>query len=433
MRPDSPHSRARYAAEDAASPITRTAGIPDSATTTAVPAKASLLSKSKHRLMTNKDILAKKYVQRKAALAQKGAQLKKLKRDIKIADYLKPDTSKVTYGRTPDGTVFPVPVTEDMVTALFDPSKPKSLADILTLTILTSYVILLFVLPSSIRKWVFLAIYTVSRLSYNGGLGYLLYQQSFHRRLTQWAAQSQIFAKPGPNAGYLKRTTYSLVKRELSTKMGKDYKFDAVPLEYNTWLLFRRLVDLILMSDFTSYMLLAACCFNVPENQSMTLHIGRWAAGIFLFVFNLFVKLDAHRVIKDYAWYWGDFFFLEDLQLCFDGIFELVPHPMYSVGYAGYYGISLMVASYTLLGVSVAAHVLQFVFLFLVENPRTFSVLVFAADVQLTNRSQTSRRHTRRPSRHKQLSRHGIFSTSHRLINEFHDKYYTQISLSACR
>ncbi|KAK9430888.1 phospholipid methyltransferase-domain-containing protein [Lipomyces doorenjongii] len=256
-----------------------------------------------------------------------------------------------------------------MVTALLDPRKPKSIADILTLTILTFYVALYLILPSNFRKWTFFGIYAISRLSYNGGLGYLLYQQSFHRRLTEWAAKSRIFNRPGPNASVVRRTTYGIIKRELSAKMGSDYTFETVPLEYNTWLLFRRVVDLILMSDFTSYILFAVACASIPENQTMALHVGRWAAGIFLFLFNLWVKLDAHRVVKDYAWYWGDFFFLEDLELCFDGIFELVPHPMYSVGYAGYYGISLMASSYTLLFVSLAAHACQFAFLFIVENP----------------------------------------------------------------
>lgn len=41
---------------------------------------------------------------------------------------------------------------------------------------------------------------------------------------------------------------------------------------------------------------------------------------------------------------------------------------MYSVGYAGYYGIALMMASYKVLAISIVAHAAQFAFLVLVEN-----------------------------------------------------------------
>ena len=104
---------------------------------------------------------------------------------------------------------------------------------------------------------------------------------------------------------------------------------------------FRRAVDLILMSDFTSYCLFACACAGRPEHESIVMTTVRWSVGLALVVFNLWVKLDAHRVVKDFAWYWGDFFFLIDQDLTFDGVYEIAPHPMYSGTSSGclpYYG-----------------------------------------------------------------------------------------------
>ncbi|KAJ3206302.1 phosphatidylethanolamine N-methyltransferase [Clydaea vesicula] len=150
--------------------------------------------------------------------------------------------------------------------------------------------------------------------------------------------------------------------------MGKNYKFDENPIEFNSWVLFRGLVDIILVNDVASYIIFCFAFYNSPDNLTYIDYL-RYAGGVVMCTFNIWVKSDAHRVVKDFAWYWGDFFFLIESSLVFDGVFEMAPHPMYSVGYMWFYGASLITKSYVVLFVSLAAHAAQFAFLYFVENP----------------------------------------------------------------
>ena len=255
-----------------------------------------------------------------------------------------------------------------MVSQLLSPTEPKNVSDVAILAVLASLISALFWLPSYLQVPVFAVTFLFWRAAYNVGIGWLLRQQSDYKRLVIWAKKLHVFENPksGENPH---PSVYRLLKRELETKIPKDYNFETAPIEYNTWLVFRRIVDVILMCDFVSYFCFAIACARLPPDERWFMTLGRWTAGIALFLFNLWVKLDAHRVVKDYAWYWGDFFFLIDQELTFDGVFEMAPHPMYSVGYAGYYGISLMAASYKVLFISIIAHAAQFAFLTLVESP----------------------------------------------------------------
>ncbi|OTB05495.1 hypothetical protein M426DRAFT_319759 [Hypoxylon sp. CI-4A] len=283
-------------------------------------------------------------------------------------DIITTPKNRKTYGRTKDGTVFTVPTTHDMVSQLLDPREPKNLSDVIVLAVLAAHILTLYFLPASLKRPVFAAIFIFWRASYNLGIGILLRLQSNDNKLVAWAKEWKLFENPSTGKNP-RPWLYKRLKRELEIKIPEDYEFEKAPIEYNTWLVFRRLVDLILMCDFVSYCLFAVACGHRPAGESPYMTVTRWAFGWLTIGFNLWVKLDAHRVVKDYAWYWGDFFYLVDQELTFDGVFEMAPHPMYSIGYAGYYGISALAASFAVLFISIAAHAAQLAFLVLVENP----------------------------------------------------------------
>ncbi|KAH8920071.1 hypothetical protein BT69DRAFT_1284313 [Atractiella rhizophila] len=270
---------------------------------------------------------------------------------------------KIVYGKTPSGTVFPLPTTHSFLHSLFSPSTHKSHLDILLLFLLGIQVFLFFTLSNGTARWFFMLYFAAWRAAYNGGLGWILKRQSERRWIVREVQRRGWFDETqNPRVR-------NWIKAELECKMGSDYNFESLPLEYNVWLLFRHLVDIILMNDFLSYCFFAVSWLQFPRGHSVLFHVIRWVGGWSLIGFNLWVKVDAHRVVKDYAWFWGDAFFLTLQELVFDGVFEMAPHPMYSVGYAGYYGLSLIVCSETVFFVSLVAHACQFAFLVWFENP----------------------------------------------------------------
>ena len=305
-----------------------------------------------------------------------------------------------------------------MVSQLLSPSEPKNLSDLIVLFILGLHILGLWLLPHPSRIPAFAVLFTFWRASYNLGIGCLLQMQSHHKMLVRWAKKWGIFINPSTGRNPHPKL-FNFMKRELETKIPKDYKFEEAPIEYNTWLVFRRVVDLILMCDFVSYCLFAVACGGRPDGETALGTTARWTAGLSLVVFNFWVKLDAHRVVKDFAWYWGDFFYLIDQELTFDGVFEMAPHPMYSVGYAGYYGISLMAASYKVLFISIAAHAAQFIFLVWVENPhieRTYNSPPPRRRCNQLDSAQRDRPPSSDSNEAPPLLKHGQPSSVHNLI-----------------
>lgn len=222
--------------------------------------------------------------------------------------------------------MFVVPHTPDMLSSIFDPREPKTPLDLLTVGLLTAQVLTYFYLSRTTAKFFFFALFAFWRFAYNGGLGWLLKQQSERNWLVK-TVRKKGWLDQQKQPEIAKR-----VKQHLYKKMGSDYQFDKVPQDYSIWLLFRSIVDVILLNDFTAYCLFAFSCTRMPEGHSWMMHFLRYVAGVVIILFNLWVKMDAHRVVGDFAWYWGDCFFLLQQELQFDGVYEVAPDPMYSIG-----------------------------------------------------------------------------------------------------
>eukprot|EP00796_Vickermania_ingenoplastis_P001708 gene1709-1060_t len=260
-------------------------------------------------------------------------------------------------GVVPGGKTFKFPDTMDVMEALSTPNSLRRPGAIIWVgSFLLTWMTTAFYYFGMLPLWFFIAQHLFWRLAYNAGLGCMLKVQSNGRKFETF---------------YKKAIQYKAVKWFLEASVvfhdGSTFRVADYPDEFNAWMLFRQFENVVLANDLTSYMVLSLVCTNFCTLTWSDLP--RVVLGVMSVPFSLWSKTDAHRVISEFAWYWGDFFFLVKKDLVFDGIFQMFPHPMYTAGYGFIYGLPLIGNSFTLLWVGIAAHLCQILFLLFVEGP----------------------------------------------------------------
>lgn len=163
-------------------------------------------------------------------------------------DAAKPMQVDATYGRTPSGDIFLAPPTHDFLNTLSSTLFTSTLTQLTLLTLIAQPIIYYLLGPGRTRQIFFFLEFAFWRASYDAGLGWMLRRQSERkwivRKLRSWGILDRATTKDGGQP-----SAWSIWwKRELEAKLGAEgYRWEGVPDEFNAWLVFRQLVDVILL------------------------------------------------------------------------------------------------------------------------------------------------------------------------------------------
>ena len=97
------------------------------------------------------------------------------------------------------------------------------------------------------RSAFFLVYFAFWRGAYDFGFAWLLRKQSEKKWIVKNLKQRGWLDVNSTTGGEEGRVWAKWWKRELEMKMGEGYKWEDVPPEFNSWLIFRQLVDVVLL------------------------------------------------------------------------------------------------------------------------------------------------------------------------------------------
>lgn len=193
-------------------------------------------------------------------------------------------------GTTSDGTQFIVPDTHNTL-ATFDPRNFNA-ASLLSASLVALNLFSMLYLTKS--RWPHILVFAFWRCCYDVGLGLILQRQSSHEAFARWYRNAMEYYAP---ESFQHRLLVHLAKSQL---VDKSLNVNSLPSDFRAWLVYKNFVNVILVNDASSYLLLGVRCANLPSSISILL-LGQYALGIGLCFFNYWAKVDAHRCIGEYV------------------------------------------------------------------------------------------------------------------------------------
>lgn len=318
--------------------------------------------------------------------------------------------------RTFDGRPFRAPLTRDLLKTLLTPNAIGP-AELITLFIIfLQFLSLVWV--TRISPLFYVLNFAFWRLSYNVGLGILLRFQSQSQSITRLVDNLQSDARALLH--WIVRRAALSTTSSLTIQNGRPSQIDvsSLPNDFIAWLAFRAVATCVLANDGFSFAMVAVVymsrSLSLSSPLSIIASVVSCVVAIPLAGIAVWAKLRAHQRLRDFGWFWADFFFLLDYSssspsdeskpsietpststasqstpdastkgsLVTDGVFAVFPHPMYTAGYLIYFSVAIASRSYVVLAIAAATHILQLLFLFIVEEPHM--VKIYASPLEST-------------------------------------------------
>ena len=188
-------------------------------------------------------------------------------------------------GFTDEGDRFLVPETLDTVATLLPWNWSITSVLTLSLLLLNAYCIAF----ARWSKWPHVFYFLFFRVCYDVGLGVLLRAQSERKAFTRWYERTLRAVGGVGSRHWLARLFHHLaatqIQRSPTSSSSPAVDVDSYPTAFRAWLVYKNLVNVILINDGLNYLLLGVKCFHWPTELSWLVAL-QYALGLFLALFN---------------------------------------------------------------------------------------------------------------------------------------------------
>ena len=120
---------------------------------------------------------------------------------------------------------------------------------------------------------------------------------------------------------------------------------------------------------YASFIAAAWKTYSIPSDWDHGLVLFKHVLGAGLIALQVWTSVSIYKSLREFGWFFGDFFFDASSKLTYSGIYRFLNNPERVLGLAGVWGAALITSSGVIVFLALLSHILSLAFIQLVERP----------------------------------------------------------------